>query len=78
MIACNSVQRSEMYLLRFLFLFVIVIPSFAIGQDHVKGMKVKRMPKDYLEPTGKLVPENSRTADGEYSYWRVYSDRDNN
>ena len=61
------------------FIFLLLgIPFFTLAQDHVKGMKVKRMPKDYLEPTGKLVPENAKTAEGEYSYWRVYSDRDNN
>ncbi|MBK7850920.1 MAG: VWA domain-containing protein [Bacteroidetes bacterium] len=59
-------------------ILLLGIPFFALAQDHVKGMKVKRMPKDYLEPTGKLVPENAKTAEGEYSYWRVYSDRDNN
>ncbi|HRH65584.1 MAG TPA: type VI secretion system protein TssR [Bacteroidia bacterium] len=61
-----------------LLILLFSFPFCALAQDHVKGMKIKRMPKDYLEPTGKLVPENAKTAEGEYSYWRVYSDRDNN
>lgn len=72
-----SINRRPVATLLLLGIF-FCLPFISLAQDHVKGMKVKRMPKDYLEPTGKLVPENSKASEGEYSYWRVYSDRDNN
>lgn len=60
------------------FALIFLYSLSSLAQSHIKGMKVLRMPKVYLEPTGKLAEPNAKEAEGPYDYWKVFCDRDGN